>query len=217
MPGKSPHAHERPAWHTPAQHPCTGQRPGAAARPHPRGMSFCPSKAISHPVPKPRLRGLSRAMAPRPSLPTGTLRANAFPVPRETRGKSPRREPTDHIQRRKPHQKPRAERARGLSLARHRRSHQQTTLRAAKGTGIPGAQAHPPKGEHACRMPRAPPRERLPSPAKRAEKSPRRGPRPLTNPSQRPNFLITAEKTKRKKPPHVEYNYINTTRKKTRR
>ena len=25
--------------------------------------------------------------------------------------------------------------------------------------------------------------------------------RPLTNPSQRPNFLITAEKTKRKKPP----------------
>ena len=137
MPGKSPHAHERPAWHTPAQHPCTGQRPGAAARPHPRGMSFCPSKAISHPVPKPRLRGLSRAMAPRPSLPTGTLRANAFPVPRETRGKSPRREPTDHIQRRKPHQKPRVERARGLSLARHPRSHQQTTLRAAKETGIP--------------------------------------------------------------------------------
>ena len=72
-----------------------------------------------------------------PSLPTGTLRANAFPVPRETRGKSPRREPTDHIQRRKPHQKPRVERARGLSLARHPRSHQRTTLRAAKETGIP--------------------------------------------------------------------------------
>ena len=34
-----------------------------------------------------------------PSLPTGALRANAFPVPRETRGKSPRREPTDRLQR----------------------------------------------------------------------------------------------------------------------
>ena len=40
-------------------------------------------------------------------------------------------------QRRKSHQKPRVERARGLSLARHPRSHQQTTLRAAKETGIP--------------------------------------------------------------------------------
>ena len=89
MPGKSPHAHERPAWHTPAQRPCTGQRPGAAARPHPRGMSFCPSKAISHPVPKPRLRGLSRAMAPRPSLPTGALRANASRPPRTAQQKGP--------------------------------------------------------------------------------------------------------------------------------
>ena len=51
-----------------------------------------------------------------PSLPTGALRANAFPVLRETRGKRPRREPTDRVQRRKHHQKPRAERARGLSL-----------------------------------------------------------------------------------------------------
>ena len=91
MPGKSPHAHERPAWHTPAQRPCTGQRPGAAARPHPRGMSFCPSKAISHPVPKPRLRDMSRAMAPRPSLPTGTLRTNASRPPRNARQKPPER------------------------------------------------------------------------------------------------------------------------------
>ena len=30
-------------------------------------------------------------------------------------------------------------------------------------------------------------------------------------------FLKKPKKTKRKKPPHVEYNYINTTRKKTRR
>ena len=89
MPGKSPHAHERPAWHAPAQRPRTGRRPGGAARPHPRGMSFCPSKAISRPVPKPRLRGLSRAMAPRPSLPTGALRANASRPPRNAQQKGP--------------------------------------------------------------------------------------------------------------------------------
>ena len=90
----------------------------------------------------------------RPSPPGPS--AQTPPVPRETRGKSPRREPTDRLQRRKPHQEPRAERARGLSLARHPRSHQRTTLRAAKETGIPRAQAHPPKGKCACPSPPGP-------------------------------------------------------------
>ena len=90
MPGKSPHAHERPAWHVPAQRPRTGRRPGGAVRPHPRGMSFCPSKAISHPVPKPRLRGLSRAMAPRPVPPhRGSPRERLSRPPRNARQKPP--------------------------------------------------------------------------------------------------------------------------------
>ena len=254
MPGKSPHAHERPAWHAPAQRPRTGRRPGGAARPHPRGMSFCPSKAISRPVPKPRLRGLSRAMAPRPSLPTGALRANASRPPRNAQqkgpvgasrphptqkapskaacGKSARPFPgppspqpsTNDSSRRKrnghapvcrrippkanapvlPHRgpprerlpspanraakrapgrsqptasnaespikKPHVERARGLSLARHPRSHQRTTLRAAKETGIPGAQAHPPKGERARPSPPGPSAQTPPRPPRNAQK-----------------------------------------------
>ena len=45
----------------------------------------------------------------------------------------------------------------------------------------------------------------------------RRGLRPLTNPSQRSILLKNPKKPKGKGSPHVEYNYINTTRKKIRR
>ena len=68
-----------------------------------------------------------------------------LPSPAKRAEKSPRRGPSDHIQRGKSHQKPRAERARGLSLARHPRSHQRTTLRAAKETGIPQSAGASPK------------------------------------------------------------------------
>ena len=270
MPGKSPHAHERPAWHAPAQRPRTGRRPGGAARPHPRGMSFCPSKAISRPVPKPRLRGLSRAMAPRPSLPTGALRANASRPPRNAQQKGPvgasRPHPTQKAPskaacrksarpfpwpaipaatnerlfapqkkrafpgRRRillkanapvpPHRDPprerlsrpprtaqqkrprgsqptasnaespiksrvRKERAAFL-LARHPRSHQRTTLRAAKETGIPGAQAHPPKGKRACPSPPGPSAQTPPVPRETCGKSPPEGTsRPPPTPARR--------------------------------
>ena len=39
----------------------------------------------------------------------------------------------------------------------------------------------------------------------------------VDKPRQRSNFLKEPEKPKGKGTPHVEYNYINTTRKKTRR
>ena len=39
----------------------------------------------------------------------------------------------------------------------------------------------------------------------------------VDKPRQRSNFLKEPEKPKGKSPPHVEYKYINTTRKKTRR
>ncbi len=176
MPGKSPHAHERPAWHAPAQRPRTGRCPGAAARPHPRGMSFCPSKAISHPVPKPRLRGLSRAMAPRLSLPTGALRANASRPPRTAQQKGP-----VGASRPRPTQKAPSKAACGKSARPFlgppspQPSTNDSSRRKRNG--------HPPKRRRI--LPKAnapvpphrdPPHKRLPSPAKRAEKSPRRGP-----------------------------------------
>ena len=174
MPGKSPHAHERPAWHTPAQRPRTGQRPGAAARPHPRGMSFCPSKAISHPVPKPRLRGLSRAMAPRLSLPTGALRANASRPPRTARQKGP-----VGASRPRPTQKAPSKAACGKSARPFPGppSPQPSTndsSRRKRNGHAPVCRRIPPKANAPVPPHRDPPRERLPRNAR--QKPPRREP-----------------------------------------
>ena len=103
--------------------------------------------------------------------------ARTPPVPREPRSKKAPWEPADRVQRRKHHQKPRAERARGLSLARHPRSHQRTTLRAAKETGISRAQAHPPKGKCSRPSPPGPSAQTSPRPPRNArQKRPRKEP-----------------------------------------
>ena len=170
MPGKSPHAHERPAWHAPAQRPCTGQRPGAAARPHPRGMSFCPSKAISHPVPKPRLRGLSRAMAPRPVPPHRGPPRERLPSPANRAAKRPRgSQPTASNAESTIKSRVRKERAAfpwpAIPAAINKRLFAPQKKRASPGRRRILPKANAPVPPH-----RGPPRERLPSPANRAAK-----------------------------------------------
>ena len=177
MPGKSPHAHERPAWHAPAQRPCTGQRPGAAARPHPRGMSFCPSKAISHPVPKPRLRGLSRAMAPRPVPPhRDPPRERLSRPPRNARQKPPEGANRPHPTQKAPSKAACRKSARPFLGPPSPQPSTNDSSRRKRNGHPPKRRRILPKTNAPVPPHRDPPHKRLPSPAKRAEKSPRRGP-----------------------------------------
>ena len=119
----------------------------------------------------PRCAGASPQRQMRLSLPTGTLRANAFPVPREPRSKKAPWEPADRLQRRKSHQKPRAERARGLSLGPPSPQPSTNDSSRRKRNGHPPKRRRIlPKANAPVPPHRGPPRERLPSPANRAAK-----------------------------------------------
>lgn len=122
----------------------------------------------------------ARPSPPRPS-------ARTPPVPRETRGKKAPWEPADRVRRRKPHQKPRAERARGLSLGPPSPQPPTNDSSRRKRNGhFPGAgassqrQARPSFPTGALRT------NASPSPAKRAAKAPPEGTsRPPPTPAQR--------------------------------
>ena len=116
----------------------------------------------------------------RPSPPGPSARTP--PVLRETRSKKgpAGSQPTASNAESPIKSRVRKERA-AFPLARHPRSHQQTTLRAAKGTGIPGAQAHPPKGERARPSPPGPSARTPPVPREPRGKSPPGGGQPTAS------------------------------------
>ena len=112
-----------------------------------------------------------------PSLPTGTLRTNASPSSAKRAAKKVPERANRPPQRRKPHQEPRAERARGFSLGPPSPQPPTNDSSRRKRNGHPPKRRRIlPKANAPVPPHRDPPRERLPSPAKRATKRPRREP-----------------------------------------
>ena len=108
----------------------------------------------------------------RPS-PPGPSARTPFPSPAKRAAKAPGgSQPTTSNAESSIKSRVRKERA-AIPLARHPRSHQRTTLRAAKETGIPRTQAHPPKGERARPSPPGPSARTPPVPREpRSKKAP---------------------------------------------
>ena len=108
----------------------------------------------------------------RPS-PPGPSARTPFPSPAKRAAKAPGgSQPTTSNAESSIKSRVQKERA-AFPLARHPRSHQRTTLRAAKETGIPRTQAHPPKGKRARPSPPGPSAQTPPVPREpRSKKGP---------------------------------------------
>ena len=169
------------------QKPRAERARGLSLARHPRSHQRTTLRAAKE-TGMPRCAGASSQRQTCPSLPTGTLRANASRPPRTAQQKRPRREPADRVRRRKHHQKPRAERARGLSLGPP--SPQPSTndsSRRKRNGHAPVCRRILPKANAPVPPHRGPPRERLPSPANRAAK---KAPWEPTDRVQRPRSVF---------------------------